>query len=256
MRTFFRKIRQKLLVENKFTKYLFYAIGEIILIVIGILIALQISNWNENEKGKQKEIAYLKSLKDDLDFDISTLEQRIKTNEKRIANTYTILNILQTKNELSDKETHEFIDLHIILRTESYFIPEKGTINQIESGSQGNLIQNEKLRKQIFRYYSMNNRIENNNEKRLQLYLNSEITNHIMKKIFISSDFGEKMFGSTFNHPRINISNLKINMDYFNAIATKLGYTEYQNEIYLDIKTNAENLIEIIEKELIEITKS
>ena len=45
-------------------------------------------------------------------------------------------------------------------------------------------------------------------------------------------------------------------MDYFNAIATKLGYTEYQNEIYLDIKTNAENLIEIIEKELIEITKS
>jgi hypothetical protein len=44
---FFRKIRQKTLTENKFGKYLTYGIGEIILVVIGILIALQINNWNE-----------------------------------------------------------------------------------------------------------------------------------------------------------------------------------------------------------------
>ncbi len=44
---FFRKIRQKMLIENKFSKYLIYAIGEIILVVIGILIALQINNLNE-----------------------------------------------------------------------------------------------------------------------------------------------------------------------------------------------------------------
>jgi len=43
---FFRKIRQQLLTENKFSKYLLYAIGEIVLVVIGILIALQINNWN------------------------------------------------------------------------------------------------------------------------------------------------------------------------------------------------------------------
>ena len=45
---FFRKIRQKMLTENKFSKYLIYAIGEIVLVVIGILIALQINNWNNN----------------------------------------------------------------------------------------------------------------------------------------------------------------------------------------------------------------
>ena len=49
---FFRKIRQNLLSENKFSKYLIYAIGEIILVVIGILIALQINNWNESEKNQ------------------------------------------------------------------------------------------------------------------------------------------------------------------------------------------------------------
>ena len=47
---FFRHIRQNLIMENKTSKYLKYAIGEIILVVIGILIALQVNNWNENRK--------------------------------------------------------------------------------------------------------------------------------------------------------------------------------------------------------------
>jgi uncharacterized membrane protein YgaE (UPF0421/DUF939 family) len=51
---FFRKIRQKMLTENKFGKYLTYAIGEIILVVIGILIALSINNWNENKKSENQ----------------------------------------------------------------------------------------------------------------------------------------------------------------------------------------------------------
>ena len=58
----FRKIRQKLLAENKISKYLIYAIGEIILVVIGILIALQINNWNESNKEKKKHGYYLNSL--------------------------------------------------------------------------------------------------------------------------------------------------------------------------------------------------
>jgi len=56
---FFRKIRQNLLIENKTGKYFKYAIGEIILVVIGILIALQINNWNENRKHKNKKHKYI-----------------------------------------------------------------------------------------------------------------------------------------------------------------------------------------------------
>ena len=55
---FFRRIRQRLLSENKFSKYLLYAIGEIVLVVIGILIALQINNWNEDKKNNRLEEAY------------------------------------------------------------------------------------------------------------------------------------------------------------------------------------------------------
>ena len=50
---FFRKIRQKLITDSSFGKYLIYAIGEIILVVAGKLIALQVNNWNEKRKAKQ-----------------------------------------------------------------------------------------------------------------------------------------------------------------------------------------------------------
>ena len=55
---FFRHIRKKLLSENKFSKYLLYAIGEIILVVIGILIALQINYWNDERKNRAYEQYY------------------------------------------------------------------------------------------------------------------------------------------------------------------------------------------------------
>ena len=62
MLKFFRKIRQGLLTENKFGKYLFYALGEIILVVIGILIALSINNWNEGQQHKKEEQRILQEL--------------------------------------------------------------------------------------------------------------------------------------------------------------------------------------------------
>jgi len=66
---FYRKIRQKMLTENKFSKYLLYAVGEIVLVVIGILIALQINNWNESRKQSISENAFITSVKKDLKED-------------------------------------------------------------------------------------------------------------------------------------------------------------------------------------------
>ncbi|MFL0352809.1 DUF6090 family protein [Xanthomarina sp. GH4-25] len=66
---FFRKIRQRLLSENKFSKYLLYAFGEIVLVVIGILIALQINNWNQEKENNKLKVFYMKSLMNDLNID-------------------------------------------------------------------------------------------------------------------------------------------------------------------------------------------
>jgi hypothetical protein len=81
---FFRKIRQNLLMDNKTKKYFKYALGEIVLVVIGILIALSINNWNEERKNKIKESVYLEGIKSDLARDIKYIQFLIPKN-----NTWT-----------------------------------------------------------------------------------------------------------------------------------------------------------------------
>ncbi|PWI29754.1 hypothetical protein DI383_08320 [Flavobacteriaceae bacterium LYZ1037] len=87
---FFRKIRQNLLMENKTRKYYKYAIGEITLVVIGILIALQINNWNENQKLKSRTQDYYVQLIDDLNNDIISTQSIIKefSNHQKEYNNY------------------------------------------------------------------------------------------------------------------------------------------------------------------------
>ena len=72
MMKFFIKVRQKLLSDNKFRKYLVYAIGEILLVVIGILIALQVNNWNEYNKERILEIEILEEIRENLLKDLAT----------------------------------------------------------------------------------------------------------------------------------------------------------------------------------------
>ena len=81
---FFRKIRQNLLMENKTRKYFKYAIGEIVLVVIGILIALQINTWNEQLKKSKLKNEYVASLVNDLTKDTIQLNSRLSLNKQMI----------------------------------------------------------------------------------------------------------------------------------------------------------------------------
>ena len=91
MLKFFRKIRQKLLSENKFSKYLIYAIGEIVLVVIGILIALSINNWNENRKNNNELSKILIFVKNDLKADTLGLKIPLEAYKKTNLNIQKIL---------------------------------------------------------------------------------------------------------------------------------------------------------------------
>jgi hypothetical protein len=109
---FFRKIRQKMLTENKFIKYLLYAVGEIILVVVGILIALAINNNNEARKTKIKELNYLIGIKSDLYLNLSELKAYVTTRETSVNSAETILEFSTEKKEI-DPEKFNFHNLNV-----------------------------------------------------------------------------------------------------------------------------------------------
>ncbi|MBT5427884.1 MAG: hypothetical protein HOK84_16890 [Bacteroidetes bacterium] len=88
---FFRTIRKKLADDNKPIKYLRYAIGEIVLVVIGILIAIQINNWNEANKRREKELHYLTNIKTDLYLNIKQIDSYITKRNEQIESASTML---------------------------------------------------------------------------------------------------------------------------------------------------------------------
>ncbi len=141
---FFRKIRQKLLSENKFSKYLLYAVGEIILVVIGILIALSINNWNENLKNKKEEISVIKELLSDSKTNLLSLEEDIFLNQRAINSNMLISDILINKRPYNDS-----LDIHFgnIQYNTQFTLNTAGFENLKSRGFE--IISNDSLRKSI-----------------------------------------------------------------------------------------------------------
>ena len=105
---FFRKIRHKLLTENKFSKYLLYAVGEIVLVVIGILIALSINNWNSDRLEKKEVANFLEQIETELESDIihfnkdlSNIQSYTNYLKKVTEGKYDEINLSQLPNFLA-----------------------------------------------------------------------------------------------------------------------------------------------------------
>lgn len=107
MLKFFRRIRQHLLSENKLSKYSFYAIGEILLVVIGILIALQINNWNNERNNDKIEQQYIARLVNELKKEIKTYERLRDGFERQNQSVQNLLALWKEDNPVV-KDTTKF----------------------------------------------------------------------------------------------------------------------------------------------------
>ena len=92
---FFRKTRKKLADDNKFLKYWRYAIGEIVLVVVGILIALSINNWNEQKNREELEKQYLIRLKGEFELIKKNVLNDVYFHETQIYSANTVLSLLK-----------------------------------------------------------------------------------------------------------------------------------------------------------------
>jgi hypothetical protein len=148
---FFRKIRFDLMEKNKTGKYLKYAIGEIILVVLGILIALSINDWNDNRKNRLAEKKYVNDLIQDLKNDDIALNKLTIFLESKLASKIKITDFLQVNNVVVDS-----IEFHIAKQyaLSARFTPTNITIEELKNSGNLKIISDDDLRRQIVSLYN------------------------------------------------------------------------------------------------------
>lgn len=146
---FFRKIRQKLLTENRLNKYLLYAIGEIILVVIGILIALQVSNWNQNRLDNIERKEIIKNLHNEFIQNKKQISNILKSYKRAKGSSLELLKYIGTQEKvLSNKRTID--SLFDRMFTAVDYSPSNNVINEIISSGKLNSLKNEIILEKLY----------------------------------------------------------------------------------------------------------
>lgn len=190
---FFRQIRNSLLMENKTSKYFKYAIGEIILVMIGILLALQVNNWNEQRKTRVAEQLLLSDLKEEISSNHGKLVEAMsyhsisKNGAKKLLEIYN--GTYQYKNE------REIDSLLGMIQWAWTYDPSMGILDAIKLSGHLNSVQNAELRALIATYedHSQDTREENNLTQDLIINKYMPLVNRYVSLIqrtkFLGEDF-------------------------------------------------------------------
>ncbi|MDH3321854.1 MAG: hypothetical protein OEM04_02630 [Flavobacteriaceae bacterium] len=175
---FFRKIRQQLLTENKFSKYLIYALGEIFLVVIGILIALQINNWNQERQFKNEEKKILKNIHTEFLENKNALKLGLEENNQGYKASLTLLNLVGQNRELIQQQNVDSL-MYVMLETGS-FRPSENTISDLLQSGRLQLLQNENLKNLLYNW-TRSIKKSDVSYSRLELKIDNELIPYLSK---------------------------------------------------------------------------
>ena len=150
---FFRKIRQKLLEENRIGKYLIYAVGEILLVVIGIIIAVSLGEWRQQVKDRNEVLTYYNNLDADLQQDKAQLFELIKIYEKSTLGLVAEIDKLQLDSYNQDSLYKGFSNWNVYASS-SKFKPQIAIYTEIVSNGKLKLINDNSLKSQLLKLYT------------------------------------------------------------------------------------------------------
>ena len=140
---FFRKIRYDLMDKNKTVKYLKYAIGEIVLVVFGILIALSINNWNENRKERLQEQELLIQLQSEFKSNLKQLDEKIALRDTMISASLKLINCIDYPHKCNDEDIIKYTS------TTTYAPTFDPIINDIISSGRVQILENTDLKQKL-----------------------------------------------------------------------------------------------------------
>lgn len=245
---FFRKIRQKLLSENKFSRYLLYAIGEILLVVIGILIALQVNNWNEIKKAQAETDKINNELNAEFLNNRIVLKDRI--NDLKVANN-NVRSVLSFINK-SETELKLFNVDSIINKSLKYgnYNPANSTIQELISSGKLGLVQDNLLKENLFSWLQL---IEDADEdfKNQDLQATTLLIPYFYKNIsmknlnkyeYIGTDKKSELFNADY-HKVFN------DLEFENLYQGKLFWNTVMIKHYKELDSLAEEIIDQTEFE-------
>ena len=239
---FFRRIRQQLLTENKFSKYLIYAIGEILLVVIGILIALQVNNWNNQKQNDLQAQKVLLALRRDFIKNKAQLIQ-VKNSHERVVNASSgLLNLIANfPNNYNETETVN------LLRNHGYYLSFdafNGALETAISSGGIHLIDNDSLVNLLFSWSSLisDSKEEETQARQLLFQQKKDLLFEYTREVDIWKQ-GKSPFSSDY------VGLLK-NPDFENWVVWRRGILQELVREQNDILEVNNSILRLIEKEI------
>ena len=243
---FFRHIRKSLLEQNKMSKYFKYAVGEILLVVMGILIALQINNWNEQRKTKQDEILILTQLNSDLKKNLEEIEEIKDLINVSAINSERLLKFLSSKSTTTDS-----MGIWLKKMDKNPIFNNANTAYKNIENSSNNIISNDSLRMRITLMYEKEFRnIHIREDFYLRLHLPA-FKEQQRENFKLTMELSENKKETIYSYHRpIDIVKLKNNELYKNALVDVYNFRKLRLRFLTMTTGRLQTLIRDIDQEI------
>ena len=253
-----------MLTENKFSKYLLYAVGEIVLVVIGILIALQINNWNQSIQNSKQEKQILNQLLEEYKSNLNQIDSKIFIRNEILASSIKLLNYRNTKSPSINIDS---LDRHISRTiTRPTFDPELSVSNELTNSGKLYLLSNSEIRKNISAFPSSLSELKEEEiitvnlvEERFYPFLIEHYQIGRLNIEFLDDEkFREKVSQITFSKEKSlkelfkpsDPTELLQHPDFEDYLSSIIVNTTYTNDQSIGVKYKIEKIIDLINKEL------
>jgi len=250
---FFRKIRQRLLTENKFSKYLIYAIGEIVLVVIGILIALQINNLNEQRKSDTLTSTYLNNLQLDLLSDLSGIKKTKKDINNFEEEGHYSLDVIDGKIDTINKK--KFLESLVWNNHYPIFQPSRSTYDDLINSGNIKLIKDNNLKVALSKYYLKNDWWEQFGQRAKDTYWDlmreemfKTVDPFMMKAFYEAEYYPNEEPVVKYEDIEVDFENIGTNKSLKNAIKRVLSLRVWHKHVLDEAEEEISKILNILNK--------
>ena len=235
--------------KNRFTTYLLYAVGEIVLVVIGILIAVNINNWNVAQKNRASEIQYLINIKSDLQIDLDNLAMLIDVRRQKHKSTQNIIRIMNG-GHINSLDT---LILHINhAMGERKFKPNNTTFMELSSSGNLNLISNDSIRMLLLdltKDYAWNMEMMEHETFDYREYISRSTAAYFDMNKYLPIALGEQT-AAELGVRESDFNELLNSLEYKNGVHIISDMSEYYIPLFQEMISKSERIIQHIDIEL------